>query len=301
MPISESQLQTWSNAPTSTKIQFTHEQIRKALDQSDALRQRNYEIYLQGSYANSTNIRVDSDIDVVVQLNSTFNPDITNLSLEQRQIFHQAYPDATYHWADFRLDVINALNSYFGSTYVKPSNKCIKLVGNQYRVNADVVPCLQHRQYKSFSTWYHDDFVEGMKFWTTTEVPNLEIVNFPKVHLENGEDKNASHRTDTMYKSLVRVVKNIKRQLVETNTLDPKLAPSYFLECAIYNVPDNHFQSDFQSTIVYTLDFILRRCNAASLVTASHQHLLFGTEPWQWNQPNAATFFTLVEQHYLSN
>jgi hypothetical protein len=56
MAISESQLQTWSNAPASAKIQFTHEQVRKALEKSDALRERTYEIYLQGSYANSTNV-----------------------------------------------------------------------------------------------------------------------------------------------------------------------------------------------------------------------------------------------------
>ena len=147
MAINESQLQTWSNAPASAKIQFTHEQVRKALEQSDALRGRSYEVYLQGSYANSTNTRVDSDVDVVVQLSSTFNHDISKLSLDQQQLFHQTFPNATYHWADFRRDVISALNSYFGSASVKPGNKSIKLVGNESRVNADVVPCLQHRQY----------------------------------------------------------------------------------------------------------------------------------------------------------
>ena len=301
MAINESQLQTWSNAPASAKIQFTHEQVRKALEQSDALRGRSYEVYLQGSYANSTNTRVDSDVDVVVQLSSTFNHDISKLSLDQQQLFHQTFPNATYHWADFRRDVISALNSYFGSASVKPGNKSIKLVGNESRVNADVVPCLQHRQYQSFATWNHNDFVEGMKFWTALETPSREIVNFPKVHIENGEDKNADHRTDTMCKGLVRVVKNIRRQLVERNNFDPKIAPSYFVECMIYNVPDNHFQNDFKSSLEYTHNFILRQCNPATLLTASHQHLLFGSEPWQWNQQDAATFFQAAENFYNSN
>lgn len=301
MAISESQLQTWSNAPASAKIQFTHEQIRKALEKSDALRGRTYEIYMQGSYANSTNVRVDSDVDVVIQLNSTFNQDLSRLSLDQKQLFHQTFPNATYHWTDFRRDVIAALNSYFGSASVKPGNKSIKLAGNEYRVNADVVPCLQHRQYQSFYTWNHDDFVEGMKFWTANDVPSKEIINFPRVHIENGEDKNAQHRTDTMYKGLVRVVKNIKRQLVERHNFDPKIAPSYFVECMVYKVPDNHFQNDFKGSLEYALDFILRRCNAATLVTGSHQHLLFGTEPWQWSQQNAAAFFQAAENFYYSN
>ena len=301
MAINESQLQTWSNAPASAKIQFTHEQVRKALEQSDALRGRTYEVYLQGSYANSTNTRVDSDVDIVVQLSSTFNHDISKLSQDQQRLFHQTFPNATYHWADFRRDVISALNSYFGSASVKPGNKSIKLVGSESRVNADVVPCLQHRQYQSFATWNHDDFVEGMKFWTTLETPSREIVNFPKVHIENGEDKNADHRTDTMYKGLVRVVKNIRRQLVERHNFDPKIAPSYFVECMIYNVPDGHFQNDFKGSLEYAHDFILRRCTPASLLTASHQHLLFGPEPWQWNEQDAATFFQAAENFYNSN
>jgi hypothetical protein len=240
-------------------------------------------------------------VDIVIQLSSTFNHDLSRLSLDQKQLFHQTFPNATYHWADFRRDVIAALNSYFGSASVKPGNKSIKLAGNEYRVNADVVPCLQHRQYQSFHTWNHDDFVEGMKFWTANDVPSKEIVNFPKVHIENGEDKNAQHRTDTMYKGLVRVVKNIKRQLVERHSFDPRVAPSYFVECMVYNVPDGHFQNDFKSSLEYALDFILRRCNPATLVTASHQHLLFGAEPWQWNQQNAAAFFQAAENFYNSN
>lgn len=301
MPINESQLQTWSNAPASTKIQFTHEQIRKALNASTALQARNYEVYLQGSYANSTNIRMDSDVDVVVQLNSTFNHDISKLTSTEQQLFHQVFPNASYHWSDFRQDVINALTNYFGSGSVKPGSKSIKILGNEYRVNADVVPCLQHRQYQSFNSWNHGDFVEGMKFWTSNQTPNIEIINFPKPHKENGEDKNATHRTDTMYKGLVRVVKNIKRQLVEKNNLDPKIAPSYFIESIIYNVPDGHFQTDFKNSLEYTLNFILRECNTSSLLTVSHQHLLFGNNPWQWNQPHAATFFQQAESFYNSN
>lgn len=301
MAISESQLQTWSNPPASTKIQYTHEQIRKALDQSDALKGRTYEVYLQGSYANSTDIRINSDVDVVVQLNSTFDPDISALSVVQKQLFHETFPNATYRWVDFRRDVINALNNYFGAGLVKPGNKSIKVLGTESRVQADVIPCLQHRQYKSFHTGSHDNFVEGMKFWTANDTPNREIVNFPKLHKENGENKNASHRTDKMYKGLVRVAKNIKRQLVEQHNFDPKIAPSYFVECAIYNVPDGHFQSDFKGSLEYALAFILRQCTPATLLTASHQHLLFGSDPWQWNQQNAATFFQAAENFYNSN
>lgn len=296
MPISLSRLQTWANAPSSTKPQFTHEQIRKALEQSQALKGKTYEIYLQGSYANSTNIKVDSDIDVVVQLNSTFQHDLSRLNDFQKSLFHLTFPSATYYWSDFRRDVIAALTSYFGTAYIKSGNKSIKLTGDTQALSADIVPCLQYRNYNSFNLGQHDDFVEGMKFWTIQE--SKEIINYPKVHKDNGEDKNAEHRTDQSYKDLVRIIKNIKRQMVDNHNLDPKIAPSYFVECAVYNAPDGHFQNDYQTSIAYVLDFILRRCNPDALVSGSHQHLLFGLEPWQWNIVDANSFFQAVEAYY---
>ncbi len=296
MAIDESQLQTWTNAPGTTKPQYTHEQIRKALEQSQALKNRNYEVYLQGSYSNSTNIRVDSDVDIVVQLSSTFSPNLTKLTDFEKNLFHLTFSDATYHWPEFKQDVVNALKSFFGANSVQLGNKSIKLVGNNLRLNADIIPCLQYRKYTSFDLSNHSNFIEGMKFWTTRE--NKEIINYPKVHKKNGEDKNAEHRTDQKYKDLVRIFKNIRGKLVDDLVLDDKVAPSYFVECAIYNAPDGHFQDLYGSSVEAVLDFLLRQCAAARLVTASHQHLLFGLEPWQWNTQDAGTFFKAVEDFY---
>ncbi|MFH1706137.1 MAG: nucleotidyltransferase [Patescibacteria group bacterium] len=256
-------------------------------------------MYLQGSYSNSTNIRVDSDVDIVVQLSSTFSPNLTKLTDFEKNLFHRTFSDATYHWPEFKQDVLNALKSFFGANSVQLGNKSIKLVGNNLRLNADIIPCLQHRKYSSFNTSNHSDFVEGMKFWTARE--NKEIVNYPKVHKKKGEDKNAEHRTNQKYKDLVRIFKNIKSKLADNQTLDPAIAPSYFVECAIYNAPDNHFQNLYGNSVEGVLDFLLRNCDADRLVTASHQHLLFGSEPWQWNKPDAGNFFKAVEDFYKNN
>jgi hypothetical protein len=257
-------------------------------------------VYLQGSYANSTNTKSDSDVDIVVQLNSTFSPDTARLNAFQKSLFDLTYSNATYHWSDFRQDVINALISHFGTKKIKTNgNKSIKLIGDQNLLNADVVPCLQHRNYNSFDLSNKKDYVEGMKFWTIRE--NAEIINYPRVHIQHGEDKNAQHRTDEMYKDIVRVVKNIRRKLVEGEDFDQKIAPSYFIECAIYNAPDGHFNGDHQASLTYVFDFILRKCDADQLLTVSHQHKLFGDKLWQWNKTHASNFFTLAEQYFINN
>ncbi len=298
MGITEEQLQSWTNSPSDTKPQLTHEQIRKALEQSSVLKNKTYEIYLQGSYANSTNIKGDSDVDIVVQLNSVFGYDDTKLTPVEKTLFNLTFPDSSsYRWINFNNDVYNALFAYFGQGNIQQGKKSIKLLGNDYRLNADIVPCLQYRKYQNFNLQNQNDFVEGIKFWTYDQTK--KIINYPKLHKQNGEDKNSRLRTNENYKDLVRIVKNIKSSLVDNKGMNPKIAPSYFLECSIYNVPDGHFGGNYQASLTNILDFLLRKCDADKLITCSHQHYLFGPEPWQWNQTDAAIFLKEVEKMFL--
>lgn len=294
MSLSEDQLRTWTNSPSSVKPQFTHQQIRKAIEQAEHLKGKDIEVYLQGSYANSTNIKLDSDVDVVVQLNSVWNRDISAMPRDQQIAYLASVHISDYDVTQFRLDVFKALSDYFGSAYVRPGNKSIKLLGNGSRVNADILPCLEYRNYEYFHTSANQKYIQGIRF--LTQDAGKEIINYPKLHISNGEDKNGEHRTDVMYKHLVRIFKNAKRQLVEKYGFDPKIAPSYFIECSIYNVPDNHFSSNYRATVNDVLEFILRRCTPAQMTTVSHQHLLFGPEPWQWNKEHAGAFFGAVER-----
>lgn len=298
MPISEEQLKTWANAPSSTKSIFTHEEVRKALEKSPALKSRDYEVYLQGSYANSTNIRLDSDVDIVVQLNEAFGFNASEFHETRIAIFREVHPVPTYGWANFRKDVIDALVAHFGTSTIKPDVKCIKIPKDDRRVNADVTVCLEYHKYNTFDRGNHNDYITGMKFHTTD---GKEIFNYPKIHLKNGEDKNHSQRTNQKYKHIVRIIKNIRQKLIENKVIDPKIARSYFIECAVYNVPDGHFTGSYQNSLEYTLDYILNKCNPSTMLTASHQHNLFGDEPWQWNVTDASTFFTAVNNYYKNN
>ncbi len=298
MTISEDQLRTWTNAPASTKSSYTYGEVKKALEKSTKLKGLSYEVYLQGSYANSTNIKLDSDVDIAVQLNSTFSPDISAIPFEQQVSFYQTVPQADYNWSNFCQDVIDALTAHFGTSVVKPDKKCIKLIGDNNRVNADIVPCVQHRQFNSFAPLNQTDFIEGMKFWTDS---GKEVTNYPKLHLKNGENKNAAHRTDEKYKHLTRILKNIRRRLIEDHAFNPDTARSYFIECAVYNVPDIHFGPDYKSSLEGVIDYILHKCNPDAMLTVSHQHILFGLEPWQWNANDAGVFFQLAHQYYQSN
>ena len=93
MAIPESQLETWSHQGAITTAKATADSIKNALNsyinRPDGVE---FEIYLQGSYKNDTNIRGDSDVDVVAQLNSTF---YNNLSEDQKRTLGLSSPRAT--------------------------------------------------------------------------------------------------------------------------------------------------------------------------------------------------------------
>jgi hypothetical protein len=80
MAIPLSQLNTWSNRPDPNRSADTYDSIKNALAAWDGSQEFTYGIYLQGSYANATNVRADSDVDVVVELTSTYCTDFSELT-----------------------------------------------------------------------------------------------------------------------------------------------------------------------------------------------------------------------------
>jgi hypothetical protein len=282
--IPESQLTTWSNQGATVTAKSTHEAVRSALARTaTALAGKDYDVYLQGSYKNDTNIRGDSDVDVVVQLNSTFIPDLSSLSEQDKAAYERAKNPATYQWIDFRRDMLTTLRSAFGSD-VADAPKCIKIKGNGGRLPADVVPCFEYRHFLHFRSWQDSACLPGIVFFTQPD--NRRIVNYPKVHYENGCSKNSQTTTNGWFKPSVRMVKNVRGLLVERGAVGPRDAPSYFVECLVYNAPN----ATFGGTFAQTLYKFLTWGSQVSLSTLRCQNgvtPLFGNTETQWQEASA--------------
>ena len=84
MGIPSSQIEIWSHQGAVRTSSETYHAIRDALyDANAAYSDMDFEVYLQGSYCNDTNIYAESDVDVVIQLNSTFHSNKKLLPQEQ--------------------------------------------------------------------------------------------------------------------------------------------------------------------------------------------------------------------------
>src|SRR5262245_26415424 len=135
MAIPETQLKTWSNPGAQATAKATHETIRRALTPTALnLSPEAYSVYLQGSYANDTNVRGDSDVDIVAELTRTFGHNISQLAAEQQRLFHATYTNATYYLSDFRTAVLNSLRTAFGNGAVTEGDKCVKVARDGNRL-----------------------------------------------------------------------------------------------------------------------------------------------------------------------
>ena len=81
MAIDEAQLEIWSHQGSITQSSNTYNTIKNTLQASGTLySDKNYKVFLQGSYGNDTNIWAESDVDVVIRLDDCFHSDLENLS-----------------------------------------------------------------------------------------------------------------------------------------------------------------------------------------------------------------------------
>jgi hypothetical protein len=255
MSIAESQLRTWTNVGATTSSSNAYASIRNALLASDSpLLSRQPEIFLQGSYANSTNIYGDSDVDVVVLYSDSFHYDLSALMPQEQARHSQHFPyEATYTWHHLNADVLVALGSYFGQNAVTPGKKAIKVNTGQGRLTADVIPALQHRFYTSFNGPQNLLAHWGMQFF---DCSGNAIINYPKQHIENGHAKNSQQRAHGEYKPTVRLFKNFRNYLVRSDLLAEGITPSYFLEGALYNAPDHLFREMLLSRVSSIVEYL---------------------------------------------
>jgi hypothetical protein len=285
--IPENQLVTWSNQGGTQNSIAAHKSIRFALEALDSLiHDRDFEIFLQGSYKNSTNIRADSDVDVVVQSNEVFYKDLSRIPADQQAAQQRSYGPGGHNAQDWRRDVEAALRKKFGNALKAGSGKAFHVITGPGNMTADVLPAVLYKNYTYFYATNNEGFDEGLEF---VDAAGNYTINYPKVHIKNGEGKNSQQQTNGHYKPAVRMFKNARNRAVERGFLRDGAAPSYFVECLLYNVPDACFTAGMQDTYAAVVNHLNGtvidgyRCQNGLLN-------LFGAASTQWNIVDARAF-----------
>lgn len=288
MAIPDQQLEIWSRQGAVQTAKATHQGIRNALASYRGWPAGvSYDVYLQGSYANSTNIRADSDVDVVVQCNSIYHPDVAELRGADLLRFNAQRGHTVYEWLDFRRDVLRALRSHYGNLVVREGRHSLKLRRSASHLPADVVPAILYRRFHSFGLLgdlFGPNSTEGMTFWVPAE--HRQVINYPKLHLEKGVAKNGAWATGGHYKPAVRMFKNARTHLVGQGLFPGHTAPSYFLECLLHNVPDDYYRGGRQQVFQRVVQW-LSSADLSGFRSQNGVVLLFGRSPQQWTLRSA--------------
>jgi len=275
--IPNTQLDIWQNPGAGVGSRDTYATIRRALQADNpAYAGRETSIFLQGSYGNDTNIYGESDVDVVIRLDSTFYRDISGLPPDQQAAYSASFGNAEYTLETFKQDVNDHLIDAFGAD-AHGGNKAIKIAARGNRRSADVLPAAEFRRYTRFISHDNYRFVRGICF---LDAAGTRIMNYPKHHSDNCTAKHQN--TSNRFKPVVRIFKNMRTRLVDDRQIARGVAPSYYIEGLIYNVPDDLFVASNNQTIYNCLNW-LHNADRSLCVLANEQDKLVGTKPnVQW-------------------
>ncbi|WP_080425921.1 nucleotidyltransferase [Burkholderia ubonensis] len=223
----EDKLSGWTSPSSDSeqeKQDRTERMIRDAVNAHTPFDNCPLKIYAKGSYANNTNVRSDSDVDIAVECTAATYWE------ESQSGTHP--PGTPYNgiWtpAKFRTELIAALKAKFSNQVDTTGTTAIQINSGSARIDADVVPCFSYRYYMP------DGSRAGTKIFKTD---GSGIVNYPAQQLENGIAKNK--QTGYAYKKAARLLKRIENAMAADGAF--KELPSFFMECLAHNCPNSIF------------------------------------------------------------
>jgi hypothetical protein len=289
MGIPESQFETWAKQGSITQSSDTYGPIKAVLESANApYASRKKKVFLQGSYGNDTNIYGESDVDIVIRLEDVWHHDLSRLSQEQAAAYKAYFSDGTYSQSSFRDDVFKWLSQNYNG--VTPGKKAIDVPPNGKRRSADVLAALQFRRYYEFIDKDRQRFAPGVCFFYDGKL----IENFPEQHSANCTKKHQD--TSNWFKPVVRTFKNMRSVMRDEGMIGAGVAPSYFIEGMLYNVPKEQFGGTYVDTFARCFNWI---SNAAQdkLVCANGLHFLIrSNESTSWPAADFGAYMQAVRE-----
>lgn len=269
MSIPETQLETWSHQGAIKGSSETYRTIKDVLEAAGTpYADKRAEVFLQGSYGNDTNIYAESDVDIVIVSDATFYSDLAALPDDQKAAWRRSYSDSTYTHKDFKREVLTVLAKAFGNDVVV-GDKAIRIKPSGNRRKSDVIASMKYRRYYKFNGINDQSYDEGVCFFNSA---GDRVANYPKQHSTN---LTAQHQASNEWlKPMVRIWKNLRTKLVEDRAIQAAVAPSYFIEGLLYNVPADLFGGNYADSFVRVFDWIQQMASKSDLVCANRQYYL---------------------------
>lgn len=222
---------------------LAEKKVKDAIAGYPSFSSMDYRIFPKGSYANNTNVRLDSDVDIVIECNEAYYHDY--IGTQPNPLPITAPYAGIWTPSYLRSELEKALINYFGSSEIITGDAALTIREKEgVRPSVDVVPAFLYYRYDT-----PDQSIkhQGSK---TFRKSGTGIINWPEQQLRNGIQKNID--TGYRYKDFVRVLKRAENTLVKGKVIGE--LPSYLMECLIWNVPNSilnngTLEQDFGATL----------------------------------------------------
>lgn len=294
MTATEDQLQAWTaqSSPTEQeKQERTERMIRDAVADHPAFAGCRLAVYAKGSYANDTNVRVDSDVDISVEC-----LDVTYWEESEPGAHAGGTPVAyTGAWSPARLrsELESALRAKFGSQVDASGQTAFQVRSSSARIDADVVPCFTYEYHMPYSK------IVGTRLFKKS---GGTIDNYPEQHLSEGQRKDLLTRG--RYKPTVRILKRVENLMVSGSSHPP--VPSFLVESLVWNCPNSTFlQNTWCDIVREVLRSMWARVEDVHEPTVESDRLLEANgikflfhHAQKWTRPEARAF-VLAAWNYL--
>lgn len=297
MKISKEQLARW----TKPWFQYQEEMAKEAGEKiNSAIKNHHFlkftpiRVFAKGSYANNTNVRENSDIDIAVEFTGLSTTAFSDgLTFDGLRLHRYTGTDK----AVLKEFLREALVAEFGASSVDSSgNKIFSIKGSEKIHNTDVIPCTTFTHYHAKGKTIGIELIPNI-------ADTIRPINYPDQHMENGISKN--NNTKRRYKRAVRILKNVRNHLVDEYN-KPEY-PSFMIECMAYNISNYELDSEGDWR-----ELISQVCQEAfdyldnpepphekhKWVEVSHHKKLF-SDAQKWTRNDAKQF--IAETFYLLN
>lgn len=292
----------WSKPASDTeeeKASRAADMIRGAVRAYAPFATRKIDVYATGSYRNNTNVRSDSDIDIAVVCHDSLFFRLPDGAAAET--FGLTTP-APYSFEQFRSDLEDALFHKFGHALV-PGDKTFNVPENTYRLEADVTPFFEYRRYSGARgvnlQWVYEEGVQSLSR------SGKGFANWHEDHYREGVARN--EQTRRRFKRVARILKNVKRHMVESGTSDARASaekvPSFLIECLAFNAPDTCFNllehgyaEDVKAVISHLLTATKPDGSWRSLHEVSRRKSLF-LDGQAWNSEATNAFLSQAWKH----
>ncbi len=286
MAITEGQLRVWAERGTAERLKtvITVAEAQILSPRAPKLLQR-CDLFLQGSYAQKTNIGSSSDVDLLlISKRFTTRDGAALKDIRSWQREHALLKNTAYSW----------LKVCYGNK-VFLNRKVVHVQRGDGHNAMDILPCFQHVKNTEVNQMPRTH--RGVSFFLND---GTMITNFPFALASQGEIKHQA--TNCYFKPMVRILKSM-RDIAKDLDLPDKFfyaAPSYYIEGLLYNAPNSLFGGSYTETFLKTVAWLLKGDKGSYFCVNSLQRLCNDAEMGGWSTKDCENFL-IAMMHLWDN